>query len=518
MFGTDLTRRVTVDINEPLPQLGQGAALRLNAMGNDSHVAGRDVARYEPVRACAEPGARARHADPADLQLSASFGIRRSGLWPALDQLGARRQPDRLGAAGAAVTDRQTITTGSGKATTCAPMSMWRPLKIEHDINNAVTISDQLRYAQLSARQFGITEPQLYTAASANGNGIRGTPALIAPGTPLTSLIVSRNQLAGNSIETYLVNQLDLTRAVPHGFRGSHRCAPASRCRAKPPIRPGFSTIAPFSQTPLLFPNPEPILTTPSPTCPRAPKRPRIRRPSTALDTIKLDEQWELMAGFASTASTPASTRSPSPTRLPARAPAAPTSTRSIRCRAGAARSSTSRCQRQRLLRRRHLVQPVGRGAVAIAANPRPCRRRRANLRGRHQMGSARRQADPARRAVPTEKINVREPDPNNPLFNILAGSGIAEGGEIGVCRHLTPEWQVLAGYGYTYTQSPRSPERGRQAISAAALPTRRQHTANLWTTYELPWWKLQIGGGLNFVSSRFAASVPDQRRRRRAS
>ena len=40
-FGSDLTRRITADINEPL---GQTSAFRLNVMGHDSQVADRDVA------------------------------------------------------------------------------------------------------------------------------------------------------------------------------------------------------------------------------------------------------------------------------------------------------------------------------------------------------------------------------------------------------------------------------------------------------------------------------------------
>jgi catecholate siderophore receptor len=40
-FGTDLTRRVTADINEPLPDLAQGSAFRLNAMADEGGVAGR---------------------------------------------------------------------------------------------------------------------------------------------------------------------------------------------------------------------------------------------------------------------------------------------------------------------------------------------------------------------------------------------------------------------------------------------------------------------------------------------
>ncbi len=43
-FGTDLTRRVALDIDQPLPSLAKGAAFRLNLMGDMNNVAGRDVA------------------------------------------------------------------------------------------------------------------------------------------------------------------------------------------------------------------------------------------------------------------------------------------------------------------------------------------------------------------------------------------------------------------------------------------------------------------------------------------
>ena len=43
-FGTDLTRRVTADINQPLPELAPGAAFRLNVMANEGGVAGRPFA------------------------------------------------------------------------------------------------------------------------------------------------------------------------------------------------------------------------------------------------------------------------------------------------------------------------------------------------------------------------------------------------------------------------------------------------------------------------------------------
>ena len=44
-FGTDLTRRVTADINEPMNDLAQGSAFRANAMVMDGGVAGRPYAQ-----------------------------------------------------------------------------------------------------------------------------------------------------------------------------------------------------------------------------------------------------------------------------------------------------------------------------------------------------------------------------------------------------------------------------------------------------------------------------------------
>ena len=43
-FGTDLTRRVALDVDHPLPISAKGAAFRLNVMGDEGNVAGRDVA------------------------------------------------------------------------------------------------------------------------------------------------------------------------------------------------------------------------------------------------------------------------------------------------------------------------------------------------------------------------------------------------------------------------------------------------------------------------------------------
>jgi catecholate siderophore receptor len=107
-----------------------------------------------------------------------------------------------------------------------------------------------------------------------------------------------------------------------------------------------------------------------------------------------------------------------------------------------------------------------------------------------------------------TEQINVREPDPTNPLFNILAGNAVAKGGELVVAGNLTDRWQILAGYAYTFATITESPIVGPTSDLGHRLANVPAHTANLWTTYRLPG-NVEIGGGLNVVSSRFAASTP---------
>ena len=68
-------------------------------------------------------------------------------------------------------------------------------------------------------------------------------------------MIVSRNQLVGNSTETYLDNQLDATTRFSTGFV-SHtlRAGIEVGRETSDPIR--SSTIGPYSMTSLLFPNP----------------------------------------------------------------------------------------------------------------------------------------------------------------------------------------------------------------------------------------------------------------------
>jgi catecholate siderophore receptor len=505
-YGTDLTKRLTVDVNQPLPDLAQGAALRINLMGNDGNVAGRDIARNS--RFGFAPSLALGLGTPTRLNFNylhlSEYDISDYGL-PWINQAAAGTVSAIARPAPLSLTRENYYGFRQGnyfRANVDVATA-----RVEHDINNAITISDQLRYARYG-RQFRTTEPQLYTTASATGRGTTGTAALIAPGTPLSSLLVSRNQIAGDSVETYLVNQLDTTLRFGTGFL-SHtlRAGIEASRETSEPVR--YSTIGPYSRTPLLWPNPSDpynaITYLSSVTDTKA-----LTQAIYALDTIKLDEQWELIGGLRFDrfeASSPQATL-PNPVT-----------------RAGASISSVSQIDTMLSWRAAIVYKPLPYASAYFAAgtsfNPSaealslslanqglpPEKSRSYEIGNKWDVLDGKLSLTGALFYI--QKDNLREPDPNNPQFNILAGSGIAEGGEITVAGNLTPEWQVFGGYGYTYTVITKTTRTGPTSDLGRRFANAPLHTANLWTTYTLPWQKLQIGGGFNIVSSRFAASVP---------
>jgi catecholate siderophore receptor len=505
-FGSDLTRRATVDINQPLPELGQGAALRLNAVAHDSQVADRDVVRND--RFGLAPSLALGLGTPTRFTFSylhlSQHDIPDYGVpWINQAAVGTRNAVARPVPLSLTQEDYYGFAHGNYlRANVDVPT-----VKIEHDINSAVTVSDQLRYANY-VRQFRVTEPQLFTTASATGKGTSGTPALIAPGAPLSSLTVSRNQIAGNSVETYLVNQLDLTARFATGLAGhSLRAGIEVSRETSDPTR--FSTIAPYSQTPLLAPNPTDPFNAVT-FLSSSTKTTAYTQAVYAVDTIKLSDEWALMGGlrFDRFDASFGQVTFPNPVTG-----------------AGAGSTQFSRVDTMLSWRGAIIYKPLPNGSVYFSAgtsfNPSaealsltvatagvaPEKSESFEVGSKWDLLDGKLTFTGA--LFRTEKTNLREPNPLNPLFNILAGSGLAEGGEIGISGRLTPGWQIFAGYGYTYSAITKSPVTSPTSDLGRRLANTPMHTANLWTTYDLPWWKLQIGGGLNVVSSRFASSTP---------
>jgi catecholate siderophore receptor len=104
-----------------------------------------------------------------------------------------------------------------------------------------------------------------------------------------------------------------------------------------------------------------------------------------------------------------------------------------------------------------------------------------------------------------TEKLNAREPDPDNPLLNVLAGEQRVNGVQVSVTGRITDRWQVLSSYAYLDGKLASS-QFYPQAVGAQ-LANVPKNTFNLWSTFELPW-KFTMGGGSQFVDSRTASTT----------
>jgi catecholate siderophore receptor len=504
-FGTDLTRRLTADVNQPLPELGEGAALRINVMGQDGNVADRDVAQNR--RFGIAPSLALGLGTPTRLLLTylhqSEYDNPDYGL-PWIYQA-APGSPNQI-ARPLSLSLGQSNYYGFQEGNYLRTSADVPTARIEHDFNNAISVSDQLRYAHYS-RAWDITEPQLYTAASTATPGASGVQALIPLNTPLSSLQVARNQLYGNSTETYLDNQLDTTMRFDTGFAG-HTLRAGFEVGRETSNPHRYSTIGPYSLTPLLDPEPNNVDNANTYLAANV-KTSAITEAVYALDTIKLNEQWQLMGGlrydrFASA--------------FRQQSLANPVTG------AGAAALSFTPLNYKVSWRGAVVYKPLPNGSVyfdagtsfdpsaealslssANGALP-PVKNKSYEVGSKWELFDARLTLNGA--LFYTNQENVSEPDPNNPLVNILAGDAVAKGGELQAAGHITDAWQVLAGYAYTYSVIDKTPRVGPTSDLGHRLANVPEHTANLWTTYQLPW-KVQIGTGINVVSSRYAATTP---------
>jgi len=101
--------------------------------------------------------------------------------------------------------------------------------------------------------------------------------------------------------------------------------------------------------------------------------------------------------------------------------------------------------------------------------------------------------------------VNLRETDPRDSDFQILAGNARSEGFELLAQGHVTDQWQVLAGYTYDQATIISSP----QGDVGNRIQNTPKHNIRLWTSYDvMP--ELTVGGGINYQSNRVPGSVLD--------
>ncbi len=265
-LGTDQTRRVTVDIDQPLPSLGRGAAFRLNVMAHDSHVAGRDDA--ESRRYGLAPSLALGLGTPTRTTLSYFHQSGNDTPDYGIPWLFAGPAPvDRANYYG--FVESNFLRTSADIANA----------KIEHDFSSALTVTNQVRFANY-ARDAQITEAKVATT--------------VTPATPLDEITVTRNQIAVSSVESFFQDQLDATARFQTGAVKHTLVVGLEVGReTSDPTRPTFTGVP---ETSLLHPDESQPLSGAS-TITSSVQATALSAGVYALDTVSLGSQLDLIGG-----------------------------------------------------------------------------------------------------------------------------------------------------------------------------------------------------------------------------
>jgi catecholate siderophore receptor len=221
-FGTDLTRRLTADYNSPLKDVLGGTAFRVNAMGEEAEVAGRDTAEIRRFGVAPSISIGLGSKTPATLSYvhlsendTPDYGLPWlfNGVSPA-------NRHSYFG-----FPDENYLKTNDDILT----------LRVSHDFKPNLNLHMIARAANYP-RNAQITEPQICSNASLSvpvGGVVPSLPTLAynsalpcpyTPSTPADEITqVNRNQIQVKSVESMLWDQIEMssrfdTAGIPHNF------------------------------------------------------------------------------------------------------------------------------------------------------------------------------------------------------------------------------------------------------------------------------------------------------------
>jgi catecholate siderophore receptor len=460
-YGTDATKRATADLNQPLTGLGlENAAFRLNILAHDQEVADRDA--LERQRWGFAPSVAFGLGTPTQVSLY-YFHLAQDNV-PDYGHFffnGKPAEVDRSNFYGLKNRDHEESSADYATAT------------IDHRFNDMFSVRNLTRY--------GWTSSDYIASQAVTPNFTAGT--------------ISRNSKSRDSEDTVLINQTDLTskfatvgldHTLVTGLEVSRETSD-NRIRQNNVNGPVTSIFDPdFLQA--------------GPGVPYTGAKTGGEADSMALyffDSIKISPMWEVTGGLrwdysdievTSIAANQTSTefgRTDSDVSWRAGLIFKPVPTGSIYAAAGTS------------------FNPSGE-RLALNANTQPVDPEE-NLT--YEVGT-KWDLFGSRLAVTgavfrTEKTNARTQDPLGGTVQVLQGEQVINGFEIGVSGAITDKWRVYAGYTYLdgeITESNNPAQVGTEPVNVAP------QTANLWTTYDLPW-RLVAGFGAQYTDRRWAGN-----------
>lgn len=208
-FGTDLTRRLTADLNSPLEEGLGGTAFRANFMAEEAGVAGRDAAEVRRFGIAPSLSIGLATKTPATLSYEhlSEDDTPDYGLPWLFNGVAPANRHSYFGFA-----DENYLKTNDDILT----------LKVEHDFKSDLNVHIIARAANYP-RDAQITEPQICSNASLSvpvGGVVSSLPTLSSnsalpcpytPETPADQITVNRNQIQVKSVEGVLWDQVEMS-------------------------------------------------------------------------------------------------------------------------------------------------------------------------------------------------------------------------------------------------------------------------------------------------------------------
>ena len=470
--GTDGTRRLTTDLNVPFTTLGAPSAFRLNLMGTEGGVAGRLVVNNRRY----------------GIAPSLYFGL---GTPTCIIVSGLNQQADDIPDYGIpwlfnspAPVSRHNYYGFDNGGNYLRTRDNIATVRAEHDFGSHFTLRNQSRYARYD-RDVRITEPQAILTSTG------GAPTL---STPLANIVVNRNQLTSNSIEDFLANQSDLLARFQTGFIQHDASAGFELDREdSDPIRPKFTGVP---TTSLL--NPDPTQLFAGIGAPSSNVRTRSNTVAGYLtDNMKLGRHWVLSGSMRLDHFDTHYTQSVAPAAAFNRVDLMPSWHGAIVYKPIAAASIYASAGTS--------FNPSAESLSlsATTANLPPEKNR--TVEGGVKWDFAHPGLSLRAAVFNTDKYNAREPDPNNALLNVLAGSQRVRGVETAMNGRITSRWD--AQISYAFLDSALVSSNFYPLAVGARLANVPRHTFTVWQTFRLPY-RTTFGAGGNFVGTRTASST----------
>jgi catecholate siderophore receptor len=479
-YGSNDEFRGALDVNAPI---GPSAAFRLNAMGESSHVAGRDFVDN-------------KHWGVAP-ELSLGIGGPTTATL-AYFHLSEHDIPDSgvpfINGAPADVPRQNYYGLASDRAIAEVNIGTFR---LTHEFNSSISVSNTFRYANYSFN-YQFEAPNFGSVAS----GGQGAPA---PGTPLNTILVGRDSPSSSGVQTNLTDQGDLTARFKTGILSHTLVAGFEVARQTNDLdryaNPFDSNNNWVPETPLLHPDPnearptEPVTTTQDTTA--------DSEAGYVTDTVGVGSHLDLIAGvrvdrfaarYLQTALLTGAVTNLTHTDVVASPRLAvvykPTTWQSLYFSYGT--SFDPSAEALTLTTKLADLGPVKATTYEVGTKT-------SVFGGGLLLTGA---------AFHTEVDNAQINDPDNPGLTVLQGNQTVQGFELGASGHITSKLEITAGY--TYLDGKASGTTGSNPVvkySDALIPNVARNAANVWVEYNItdPW---EVGVGLNYLDRRLGNIV----------